>query len=84
MSKDEYRSTIPAAELAKSRWDYRSHDFIRDMSQAENNFQELYRRRPVERKVKHLWDPRELAGQCENASFIFSPSPAAFIGFFFY
>ena len=59
MSEDEYRSTIPAAELAKSRWDYRSHDFIRDMSRAENNFQELYRRRPVERKVKHLWDPRE-------------------------
>ena len=53
----------PAVELAKSRWDYRSHDFIRDMSQAENNFQELYRRRPVDGKVKHLWDPREFGGR---------------------
>ena len=63
MANDEYQSTIPARELAKSRWDYRSHGFIRDMSQTENNFQELYRRRPADGKVKHLWDPGEFGGR---------------------
>ena len=55
---DGYKSTIPQSELNKSRWDYRSHDFIRDCSLAENHYQALYRRQPVNGKVKHLWDPR--------------------------
>jgi len=39
------------------KWDSRTHDFIKDISRAENNFQEGYRRKEVNSKVKHFWDP---------------------------
>ena len=46
----------PAAMKLK-KWDNRTHDFIKDISRCENNFQEGYRRKPIDNSVKHFWDP---------------------------
>jgi hypothetical protein len=46
----------PAAMKLK-KWDSRSHDFIKDVSESENKFQERYRHKPITRIVKKPWDP---------------------------
>lgn len=46
------------ASLKLKKWDTRSHSFIKDISEAENKFQERYRHQPVDRQIKRPWDPQ--------------------------